>query len=163
MVESGDLDTGDREKQFPLNDDDLFKIGQVIELIRSHLPDMRPSDVRAAASVLLALERLPDITPGVQITFGFTQPNTDGNFGWVDIEISEDELRFGVGEHFYSPGVGGDTEARTLFETQAGGDWREGEIDDWLPVAAVIASGGRVSAEDYSEFEETEWHSESDD
>ncbi|MGH6662618.1 MAG: hypothetical protein ACREB6_13860 [Rhodospirillales bacterium] len=162
MDENGDLDTGDREKRFPLKDDDLVKIRQVIDLIRSHLPDMRPVDVRAAASVLLALERLPDITPGVQITFGFAQPNTDGNFGWADIEISEDELRFGLGEHFYSPAVGGDTEVRTVFESQAGGDWREGEIDDWLPVASVIASEGHVSAEDYSEFDETDWHSEGD-
>jgi hypothetical protein len=42
---------------------------------------MSPDDLRSAASVLLALERLPATTPGVQVTFGFAQPNTDGNYG----------------------------------------------------------------------------------
>lgn len=49
-----------------------------------------------------------------------------------------------------------------MFETQAGGDWREGDIDDWLPVANVIASQGSVSSEDYSDHEAIEWGAEGD-
>jgi hypothetical protein len=162
MSEDNDLDDRDNEGRFPLSIADKPKIERVIELVRDHLPSMSPGDLRAAASVLLALERLPAATPGVRVTFGFTQPNTDGNYGWVDIEISEDEFRLGVGEHFYDPSVGGDTETRTVFEAQAGGDWGEGDIDDWLPVANVIASEGRVSAEDYSEHDAIEWGAEGD-
>jgi hypothetical protein len=162
MHENNDVDDPDNEGRFPLSIDDKPKIEQVIELVRNHLSSMAPGELRAAASVLLALERLPAITPGIRVTFGFTRPNTDGNYGWADIEISEDEFRLGVGEHFYDPSVGGDTETRTVFETLAGGDWREGDIEDWLPVANVIASEGRVSAEDYSEHEEIEWTAEGD-
>ena len=164
MSEDDDVDDddNDNEGRFPLSITDKPKIERVIHLVRSHLPSMSPDDLRAAASVLLALERLPATTPGVQITFGFAQPNTSGNFGWADIEISENEFRLGVGEHFYDPSVGGDTESRTVFETQAGGDWREGDIDDWLPVANVIASEGSVSSEDYSNHEAIEWRAEGD-
>jgi hypothetical protein len=162
MSEDNDLDDRDNEGRFPLSITDKSKIETVIKLVRDQLPSMRPGDLRAAASVLLALERLPATTPGVRVTFGFTQPNTDGNYGWVDIEISEDEFRLGAGEHFYDPAVGGDTETRIVFEAQAGGDWSEGDIDDWLPVASVIASEGRVSAEDYSEHDAIEWGAEGD-
>jgi hypothetical protein len=157
-----DLDDYANEGRFPLSITDKPKIERVIHLVRGHLPSMSPDDLRAAASVLLALERLPATTPGVQVTLGFAQPNTDGNYGWADIEISENEFRLGVGEHFYDPSVGGDTESRTVFETQAGGDWREGDIDDWLPVANVIASQGSVSSEDYSDHEAIEWRAEGD-
>lgn len=73
---------------------------------------MSPGHVRSAASVLLALERLPATTSGIQVTFGFIQRNTDGNYGWVDIAISEDGLRLGIGEHYYDPSAGADTESR---------------------------------------------------
>jgi hypothetical protein len=161
MSEDDDLeDDHDNEGRFPLSITDKPKIEKMIELVREHLPSMSPADLRAAASVLLALERLPATTPGVHVTFGFAQPNTDGNFGWADIEISEDEFRLGTGEHFHDPAVGGDTETRTVFEAQAGGDWRQGDIDDWLPVLSVIASEGNVSAEDYSDHDAIEWEDE---
>jgi hypothetical protein len=157
-----DNNADDNEGRFPLSIYDKPKIEKLVELIRNHLSEMGPKDLRAAASVLFALERLPATTPGVQVTFGFTQPNTDGNYGWADISISEDEFRLDVGEHFYDPSVGGDTEIRTKFETGAGEDWREGDIDEWLEVANVIALEGHVSAEDYSDHEGIEWNAEVD-
>ena len=126
MSEEDDLEDDDRENEgrFPLSVIDKPKIEKVVELVRDNLSSMSPADLRAAASILLALERLPLTTPGVQVTFGFVQPNTDGNFGWADIEISENEFRLGTGEHFHDPAVGGDTESRTVFEMQAGGSRR---------------------------------------
>jgi hypothetical protein len=79
----------------------------------------------------------------------------DGNYGWVDITISEHEFLLGIGD----PSVGGDTETRTSFEAQAGGSG-EGDIDEWLAVADVIAADGRVSAEDYSDHDAIDWTAE---
>jgi hypothetical protein len=121
---------------------------------------MSPEHLRAAASVLLALERLPATTPGINVTFDFLQPNTDGNNGWADIRISEETLRFGLGEHFYDPKIGGDRETRTAFETEAGGYWREGDIDDWLAVANVIILDCEFSADEYSDHDEIKWEAE---
>jgi hypothetical protein len=80
----------------------------------------------------------------------------------VSIKISENEFRLGVGEHLYDPTVGGDTETRIVFEADAGGEWTEGDIDDWLPVASTIASEGQATAEDYSDPESIDWSFEQD-
>jgi hypothetical protein len=138
--------------RFPLSIDDITKVEEVINLVRDQLRNMRPAHLRAAASILLALERLPATTPGMQVTFSFQQPNFDGNYGWADITVSEDNFSLGLGEHFYDPTVGGDTETRIEFETQAGGNWPEGDIDDWLPVANVISADGLFSAEENSDW-----------
>jgi hypothetical protein len=96
--------------RFPLSIDDITKVEEVINLVRDQLRNMRPAHLRAAASILLALERLPATTPGMQVTCSFQQPNFDGNYGWADITVSEDNFSLGLGEHFYDPTVGGDTE-----------------------------------------------------
>ena len=41
-------------------------------------------------------------------------------------------------------------------------EWTEGDIDDWLPVANVIATEGDISMEDYSDYEAIEWANETD-
>jgi hypothetical protein len=155
--ENDDQDSDESENQFPIGINDRRKIDQVIALIRRQLASMAPSELRTAAAVLLALERLPTPTRGVDIVFGFTQPNRDGNYGWADLEISAEELRFGMGEHFYDPAMGGDTASRTAFEAVVGADAFDGDIDDWLPVASVIANGGEISIEDFSEYDEIDW------
>src|SRR6266545_4040121 len=65
--DANDADAG----LFPLTIDDLKKLTGVIKLVREQLSEMNPACLRAAASVLLALERLPSTTPGVQVTFSF--------------------------------------------------------------------------------------------
>jgi hypothetical protein len=145
---------GEARASFPLTAEDALKIKQIVALIRSSLAHMSPADIHVAAAVLLALERLPATTPGVQATFGFVQPNVDGNYSWADIRFDEEGFRLSVGEHFYTPDVGGDTESRIVFETQSGTQWREGDIGEWLEVASWIASMGRVSWEDDSAHDE---------
>lgn len=113
---------------------------------------MPPSDLRSAAAVLLALERLPYATPGVHVGFTFTQPNQDGNYGWVNGEITEDVIRLWLGEHYYSAAVGGDTEHRVVFETHAGSDTLEGGIEYWLEVALGIEQEARLTFADNSDI-----------
>ena len=146
--------------RFPLSPDDILKIAEVTKLVRSRLPAMTPNHLRSAAALLLALERLPVTTPGIDMTFGFTQRNTDGNYGWADITISEDEITLGVGEHFYDPRVGGDTESRDVFAATAGGDATDGDIDDWTEVATVISDEGEVDVENRSDYDAIDWASD---
>jgi hypothetical protein len=123
---------------------------------------MTPAQLRSAAPLLLALERLPDTTPGVDVSLSLSQPNTDGNYGWAKIDISEHELRLGIGEHFYDTRVGGDTESQTVFETYAGAETCQGAIELWLPHAEARAADGSLHVEadnsdvDWDDFGEEE-------
>jgi hypothetical protein len=154
-----DLGPEDEESagRFPLLTEDVRKIEQIVDLIREHFAGMSPVDIHVAAAVLLALDRLPASTPGVQTTFGFIQPSMDGNYAWADIRINEDSFSLSLGEHFYTPEVGGDTESRIVFNTQSGTQRRAGDIGEWLEVASWIASTGRVSWDDYSAHDDIDW------
>lgn len=110
--------------RFPITAEDIAKIKLVCRLLREQLSVLAPRDVKCAAVVLCALERLPLVTQGVEISFGFVQPNCGGNFGWADIEITESEFTLSIGEHVHDPSVGGDTESRHAFEAYAGADLR---------------------------------------
>ena len=129
-----DLDNGDinsQSERYPLDEGSLSAVSSIAKLIRSRTTSMFPSDLRSAAAVLLALERLPYATPGVDVSFSFTQPNQDGNYGWVDGEISENAFRLSLGEHYDTSAVGGDTEHRIVFETYAGSNRLDEEIENW--------------------------------
>jgi hypothetical protein len=152
-----------RHSRFPLSADDLAKIGRVRSLVRERLPAMTPSRLRSAAALLLALERLPVTTPGIQLTFGFMQRSTTGNYGWADITISEEEFTLHVGEHFYDPSVGGDTESRDLFSAMAGSGDRDGDINGWIRVATVISAEGEIAVDDNCDYETIEWPSDPSD
>ena len=109
---------------------------------------MSPIELRGASTVLLALARLPRLSPGIDVLFGFRTEPMDGNHAWADISISDDGFELGVGEHYYDSAVGGDTEIRTLFATQAGSRWREGCIESWLEIAMPMADSRLYSAQD---------------
>lgn len=150
------------QERFPLSTFDRPKVESVIQLIRTRLNFMAPADLRAAASALVALERLPRVTPGIQISFGFKEPTNGGNYGWVDIKISENEFILAIGEHFYDPEIGGDTETRNAFEAYAGDASSRGSIDDWLETTRPIAAKGLIAAEDYSDHDSVDWFLENE-
>jgi hypothetical protein len=143
--------------RFPLSVHDTAKLANVITLIREQLPSMTPGHIRSASAMLQALERLPATTTGIHITFGFVRRNTVGNYSWIDIFLSENELRLGIGEHFYDPEVGGDTESRIAFEAFAGAESSDGDIEDWLVVAE--STGGEVIVEDDTDYDSIDWSS----
>lgn len=147
---------GGRDSQsegYPFDEEALSAIAYIAKLIRSRTTSMPASDLRSAAAVIFALERLPHTTPGVDASFSFAQPDRDGNFGWADGEISEDAFRLFLGEHYYTTAVGGDTEHRIAFETYSGSNRIDGEIENWLEVARVIERGGHLTFEDNSDID----------
>src|SRR5262245_23172150 len=118
-----DIDEDDRDAdRFPLSEQELKLLRDFATELRGMLAKAEPQLIRAAASAIFALERLPKPTPGAQIDVGYRTRNSNGNYGWADLVISEDEIRASRGEHFYDPGVGGDTESRLLFEAGLGSD-----------------------------------------
>lgn len=162
MEEMDEEDENFDLNRFPLSADEISEVEKIITLVREQLPRLKPAHLRSAAAVLQALERLPATTHGVHVTFGFVQQHgREGNYGWADISISEDEFTLGIGEHFYDPAVGGDTESRHAFEALAGGDYAEGNINDWLS-AATEMSAGDIDVEDNSDYELIDWADETD-
>jgi len=148
------------EELFPLPIDHEVTIAKLIQLIRDRLIAMPPMHLRAAASALLALERLPRAVTGIQVVFGFRERGGGGNYRWVDIKISEDEFVLSIGDHFYDPDVGGDTETWHAFESHVGQKASSGYIERWLETASSIAQNGLISAEDYTDQDAVEWCSD---
>ena len=156
-MDNNDEEETEGDTRFPLSIENQSDIKQVVDLIRNHLVRMSPSELKAAAATLLALERLPLTTKGVQVSFGFRQTSSYGNYAWADINISEDHIRLTIGEHFYDPAVGGDTESETIFEAFEGDERCQGRIQRWLDIAQEIAHGSAVTSEDYSDYEQIDW------
>lgn len=144
-------------EDFDIADHDLHLLRSVEKLVKANLGKMSPGSLHSAAAFLLALKRLPRRTLGVDVSLSFSQPNTDGNYGWTNIYISEDEIQLDVGEHFYDPGVGGDTETQTLFEAVAGGS-SDGDVEQWIEFAEARAQDGYLRIDhDNSDHNAIEW------
>ena len=145
------------QRQFPLDNESLEGVARVVEQIRALLPGLNPRQVYISSLVLLALERLPASTAGVDVRYGFLTHNDDGNFGWADIEICSTEFRLISGEHFYDPEVGGDTSSQIAFEAFLGVEESEGSVDDWLAFAEAIWDLNLIEAGDNSDHNEIDW------
>jgi hypothetical protein len=148
-------DVEDEHGCYPVDADALEGFAQVAHLVRMNLSNLDPHHLRTAAVTLLALERLPRVTSGINVVFGFRTPMERGCWAWADISIGRDGIRLGTGEHFYDPGVGGDTESRTRFQAYSGG--YEGSVQEWLELASMIFPDGVPSAEDYSDHDSIDW------
>ena len=135
------------ELYFPLGEVDLYPVSCIASLFTDQASSMSPRVMRAASALILALRRMPRATPGIDLRIGFRTANQNGNWSWVDVEISEHEFRLSVGHHHYDPSVGGDTESTVVFEAYVGSDRTTGNIDDWLHWAYTIAEEGHPCLE----------------
>jgi len=90
-----DLNEGAEDNQFRLSRDELATLKRFALELRSRLVNADVRFIRSAAPAILAIERLPKPTPGVRVTFGYRTPRIDGNYGWADIVLSEEERGFG--------------------------------------------------------------------
>lgn len=141
-----------RSDEHDLLYDDRYHVDLVIQLILNHIPSMSHDEMRPAAAVLLALERLPYATPGVGVRLNFSTSIQEGNYAWASLDISDEEFQLGLGEYISGP-FGGDTESRTVFYAQAGSDWREGDINEWLSSAQHYGPPQADEGEDSSDYE----------
>lgn len=148
-----DNDGTDTEVEFPMDDIDEAYLHEFATSLRERLPKLNPGEMLTISILILALERLPRVTPGVNISLdlGFYDPENGSS--WVDLEISEDELRAGSGVHIYTPGVGGDTESRTDFESYSGGTWYDGDTYSWVEQASAYVAEGKISLVNNSDYD----------
>ncbi len=155
-----DEDVADADATFRLSDVDLAILRRLATLLRGRLARSEPRFIRSAALAILALERLPHPTAGVQVRFGYKTPNYDGNYGWVDISLSENDVSGTVGEHFYDPGVGGDTESDVLFYREVGGSSGYGSLEEWLERFEGLSAFAYLSVEEESDWDAIDWDAE---
>lgn len=151
--EPSENDNTDTEVEFPMDEVDVAYLHEFATILRDRVQKMNPREMLTASTLIFALERLPHMTPGVDISLdlGFYDP--EGGSSWVDLEITEDELRLGSGMHTYTPDVGGDTESRTDFESQSGGTWYEGDTYSWIEQAWGYAAEGKISVVNNSDYD----------
>lgn len=135
------------EVNYPLDDVEVYWASCIASLFVDKASSMSPRVMRSASALILALRRMPLATPGIDMRIGFRTADRDGNWSWVDVEISEYEFRLSLGHHHYDPSVGGDTDSSVIFEAAAGSDRSFGSIDDWLDMASSIAEEGYPSLE----------------
>jgi hypothetical protein len=86
---------------------------------------------------------------GLQVRFGYQTPRCDGNYAWADILLSEHYIEGTVGEHFYDPDVGGDTESSVLFYREIGGSSDYGSMKEWLARFDDVSEYGQWTIEEY--------------
>jgi hypothetical protein len=146
----GDEDDADSD-QFPLSEQELKLLRDFATELRGMLAKAEPQLIRSAASAIFVLERLPKPTPFAQIDVGYRTPSSNGNYRWADLVISEDEIRASRGEHFYDPGVGGDTETRVLFEAGLGSNNKGGSLAGWFRYAQEMSNHAYLYVDDDSE------------
>lgn len=107
---------------------DLSDLDAVIELL-SDQQLVAVDDVKVRDLIISDLEKLPstDIGP---FSISFLNSEGDGS-SWVSIDVGDEGMEFSVGNHIYTPGVGGDTSSETIFRCWEGGG-SEGYLSDWL-------------------------------
>ena len=142
-----------KEVQFPLDDLDIANIHEFAALLRNRVNKMNPMEMLTASTLLFALDRLPYVTPGIDVSMTIRRNCLEDFSDWIDIRINEDELELGSGTHIYTPGVGGDTESRTDYETQSGDTWHEGDTSDWIKRVWPFKAEGKISVVDESEYD----------
>ena len=145
---------------FPLSKRELEILNELCGELRGKLLREDAFFIRSAACAILAIERLPRPTSGVLVELGYETAGSPGNWGWAQIAITESEVRASIGEHFYDPAVGGDTESETSFSASIGDKHSYGDLEDWLEHAKGIAEFGILEVSDQSESDLIDWEAD---
>jgi hypothetical protein len=142
--------------RFALSEKELKLLARFAADLRRSLEHGDPQFIRSAATAIFVIERLPKPTPGAQVDVGYRTSNSGGNYGWTDLVISEEEIRASVGEHFYDPGAGGDTQTHVYFEAGLGEGCRQGDLAAWFEQALELAALYAPYVDD--ESEDIDWN-----
>jgi hypothetical protein len=164
MPEDGDEDVEvDAEAtHYPLDLADLDIFKAMAARVRAKLFTAHPAFIRTACVVLIALERLPKVTPGACIRVCWRTRRISGEWKWADICVSEEAVRAGLGAHYYDRGVGGDTESETLFTAYVGAQ-RLGDLAEWAKQAQSVAEAGYLTLHDeWAGQDHIDWSADDD-
>lgn len=159
-----------RDHLFGVFFEDHFVIQELIDAVKSALvrPGLAPTDIKALARLLLALQCLPEPLPGfsIEITLGRSFRNGESRFDF----LSFDDARFEVGvEQFeiVDEETEGDSIRDTWFECWVGGYHERGGgsiLWDWINTFSerLKESDLTLSIEDLSDDDVFDWDAEPD-
>jgi hypothetical protein len=99
-------------------------------------PHLAPSRLRYLSFALLALQRFPRTTPGVELDVTLTYRFGD-EMTYLGFYVGNSSFRLQTGGSVYTPGVGGDNFCDTVFEVGPSG-FRQS--DGWMALSGWIAS-----------------------
>jgi hypothetical protein len=126
----GDYDgEGDEENEeddhdpncYAFYSEDSYPVGTLIKAIRGLMERPKlPKETTGNLKVLLfAMQRLPLVTPGVQMSLGL-RLDQGGESAWIEIRMGDGEFSLGSGTW-----IDGDADTETIFEVTP--DYREGD------------------------------------
>jgi hypothetical protein len=101
--------------------EDSYPVGTLIKAIRGLMdrPKLPKETTRNLKVFLFAMQRLPLVTPGVQMSLGL-RLDQGGESAWIEIRMGDGEFSLGSGTW-----IDGDADTETIFEVTP--DYREGD------------------------------------
>ena len=154
-------DDSEDDTVFPLTESDIeFVTCDVINFTRKLIERSRPTPKQliGLAHALYALERLPEITPGVSVEYGLQLRKGDeelAEFKYWSISINEETFEVSSSGSIYNRSVGSDSYTGFKLYVEAGSHgYRECNDDnyDWIEsTVEVLNLGGRLDVTDDSE------------
>jgi hypothetical protein len=129
-----------------------------------HRKTLTPIQAHRVAIVLLALERLPLSTKGVEISLSFSHRIND-ELSYQALYIGETVFELQTGGSVYSPGVGGDNYADNVFVVELGNRRNKVDlltIDGWLEGFSSEArdEGTEIEFEWLGDESQIDWENE---
>lgn len=141
---------------FRLTKEDESAITLAIVTARRMLQHLSPEEIIGLGNALYALERMPEVTPGVLCSFGLSLHAGDSDFSelrYLDFRISETEFEIRRGSSTYSKDVGSDSFSKLgwLVEIE-GQQWTEDcqLFDIESDIEALFAENATVNVDDGS-------------
>ncbi|MCY3745172.1 MAG: hypothetical protein F4Y20_03095 [Acidobacteria bacterium] len=151
-------DGGSPADQFPLPEDGDSHLSEIERILSRLTASLTVPDKIAVWAAVIGLRRLPGSTAGLDVEISLMQPELirrDGNWGWAEIRISEHSFVLGEGGHVYSSAVGGDSWSRTVFQSDLGAPYCDGDetrMENWLDRAKFLLDDAEVSIEDRTDY-----------
>lgn len=140
---------------FRLTDDDYFAIQVAANIARRLLrePKTKPDEVIGLGRALKALERLPEVTPGVNVTYGMSYSAGSDGFSetrYIEFRISDWEFDISIGGCVSGP-CGSDTVTEPGWHIELSGYRSEGALYDLVEqFDEFLAMGAEITITDDS-------------
>ena len=76
-------DSVETKVQFPLDDLDIANIHEFAALLRNRVNKMNPVEMLTASTLLFALDRLPYVTPGIDVSMTIRRNCLEDFSDWI--------------------------------------------------------------------------------
>jgi len=165
MNYSDDYDDNAEIVLFELTEDDQYAIDIAIEIARYFLkkPSITPKQIIGLGNALYALDRMPAVTPGVNVDYGITYRHGTDSYSemrYIDFRISDSDFSIDIGASTYDSAIGSDSFTEPGWAVELWGyrdngcdlDTLEDKIMEYLNLGAEIT----VDDESEIEFEDTD-------